>query len=208
MIIYGLRAPFPFLKGHVRHVRPVWLMEEMGIPYDLHFLDLEKGEEEAKEYLEINPFGKVPALTDGSLKLSESGAICSYLAEKYGQLIPPAKTPERAKHDQWMYVAVTMIEPHTVRVLAADFFYKDEPEGPVLRAAALESLKDSLGVLENHLSENTYLMGNDFTVSDIMMTASLRLLSHTDVLKEYPRICSYMNRNIERPAFLKAAELQ
>lgn len=208
MIIYGLRAPFPFLKGHVRHVRPVWLMEEIGAPYDLRLMDTEKGEETKKEFLDINPFGKVPALHDESLKLCESGAICTYLAEKYGKFIPPAKTQERAVHDQWMYVAVTMIEPHTVRVLAADFFYKDEPEGPILRKAALEALGDSLDVLETHLEKNTYLTGNGFTVADIMMTSCLRLLSYTDVLAKWPKISSYLSKNSERPAFVKAAALQ
>ncbi len=208
MVIYGLRAPFPFLKGHVRHIRPVWLMEELGVPYELHFLDSDKGDETTREYLEINPFGKVPALQDGPLKMSESGAICTYLAEKFEKLIPSARTPERAIHDQWMYVAVTMVEPHSVRVLSADFFYEGEPEGPVLREAALDALVPTLEVLESHLGKNTYITGNEFAVADIMMTASLRLVSYTDILQKYPSICFYINRTTERPAFLKAIALQ
>src|SRR3954469_24799734 len=113
MQIHGLKAPFPSLKGHVRHVRPVWLMEELEAPYQLKLMDVEKSEETAPEYLAINPFGRVPALEDGAFRLCESGAICTYLADKHGKLIPRAGTPERAKHDQWMYVAVTMVEPHT-----------------------------------------------------------------------------------------------
>jgi glutathione S-transferase len=183
-------------------------VEELGVPYELTLLDTEKGEEAGKEFLEINPFGKVPALQDGDLKMYESAAICSYLAEKHERFIPLAKTHERALHDQWMYVAVTMIEPHTVRVFAADFFYKDEPEGPILREAALDALGDSLAVIEAHLQKNAYLTGSAFTVSDIMMTTALRPLAHTSVLASYPRITAYVAKNELRPAFLKAVVLQ
>lgn len=207
MILYGLRAPFPFVKGLVRHIRPVWLMEELGAPYDLQYLDLET-EKTEKAYLEINPFGRVPSLQDGALKLFESGAICTYLADRYEKLIPAVKTHERAIHDQWMYVAVTMIEPHTARLFAADFFYKGEPEEPLFREAAIESLEGSLAVLENHFAKNKHLCGNEFTVSDILMTTSLRIASHTDLLSKYPRIAAYVKLNSERPAFQRAVVQQ
>src|SRR4051812_37480512 len=102
MNIHGLRAPFPFLKSHVRHIRPVWLMEEIGAPYELRFVELEPSDQDWAAYLRINPFGKVPALQDGKHDVFESGAICTYLADKHGKLIPKAGTPERAQHDQWM----------------------------------------------------------------------------------------------------------
>ena len=209
MMIYGLRAPLPFLKGHVRHLRPVWLMEELGVPYELHFLDGEKSEEVSKDYLEINPFGKVPSLRDGSLTLFESAAICNYLADKYGKLIPEARTPARALYDQWMYVSVTMVEPHTVRILSTDFFYeKDDPEAPILREAALENLEGTLPVIEAHLGKNAYLMGSEFSVADILMTSCLRLAAHSDLFKKYPKISSYIHRNSERRAFQAAFALQ
>ncbi|MBI3542414.1 MAG: glutathione S-transferase family protein [Deltaproteobacteria bacterium] len=208
MKVYGLRAPLPFIKGLVRHLRPVWLLEELGAPYELHYLDLEKGEEESAQYLALNPFGKVPALEDGALRMFESGAICTYIADKHGKLIPKHGTPERARHDQWMFAAVTMVEAYTVRVFVADFFYKGEPEAPVLREAALESLVDSLKAVEGHLEKNAYLMGADFSVCDILMTHSLGPIAHTDILAKYPKITGYVNRNRERPAFLKAVAQQ
>ena len=208
MKIYGLRAPLPFLKSHVRHVRPIWLMEEIGAAYDVHYLDLEKEEEASPTYLAVNPFGKVPALEDGAVKMCESGAICSYLADKHGKLIPRAGTPERALHDQWMYASVAMIEPHTVRLLAADFFYKDEPEAPLMKSMALESLEENLPPIEAQLAKTAYIAGNDFTVADVMMTATLRLASHTDLFAKYPKISAYIAKNAARPAFQRAAEQQ
>jgi glutathione S-transferase len=208
MKIYGGKAPFPFMKSHVRQIRPIWVMEELGQPYDVELLDLAKGEEAAPEYLTLNPFGRVPALEDGSVRLFESGAICAYLADKFGKLIPKAGTPERARHDQWVFTAVTMVEPHTLRLVAADFFYKDEPEAPVMRSLAYESLEGTLPPLESVLLQKTYLNGDRFTVADIMMTACLRFAAHTDLYSKYPAITAYLNRNTERPAFQRAAAKQ
>lgn len=207
-VIYGARAPLPFIKGLVRHLRPVWLMEEIGATYELRFVDLAKEEETSPAFLALNPFGKLPALEDGSLRMFESGAICSYLADKLGKLIPAPKTPERALHDQWMYAVVTMIEPLASRVFAADFFYKDEPEGPVLREAALENFPDNLAAIESQLKKNPYITGRDFAVADIMLTSTLKIVAHTDLMDAHPSLKAYFKRNIARPAHLKAHELQ
>src|SRR5687768_2672078 len=86
--IYGAKAPWPFLKGVIRDIRPVWLMEELGEPYERISLDPMKGETRSEAYLAINPFGKIPALQDNELSLFQSSTVCVYLADKFQKWIP------------------------------------------------------------------------------------------------------------------------
>jgi len=83
-----------------RAIRPRWLLEEIGVPYELKRLNLQAGEQKKPGYLKINPNGTVPALVDGDLALFESAAICQYLADKFPEkrLAPPVGTPERGRY--------------------------------------------------------------------------------------------------------------
>src|SRR5262245_13357522 len=96
-----------------RATRCRWLLEEMGVPYELVQLDLSKGGHKPPGYLEANPHGAVPALTDGDLTMIESSAICMYLVDKFPEkkMAPPPGTPERGRFYQWMVYAVATVEP-------------------------------------------------------------------------------------------------
>jgi len=76
----------------------LWMLEELGQPYDIHLLSLSKGENRAPDYLAINPMGKVPALKDGDVALAEAAAICAYVAERYpeAKLAPPLNSDPKA----------------------------------------------------------------------------------------------------------------
>ena len=122
--IYGAKAFRPELKGVIRDLRPIWMLEELGLKYERISLDPQKGENKTPEYLKLNPTGKVPTLQDGDFTIFESAAICQYLAEKNGRLVPAKGTPDYFTCLQWCYFAVTNIEPQCGRVFAADFFYE------------------------------------------------------------------------------------
>src|SRR5579875_974030 len=96
-----------------RAVRPRWVLEEIGAPYELVKIDLAKNEQKRPEYLAVNPNGTVPALEDGDLRLFESAAICQYLADKFpeARLAPPPGTPARGLYYQWIHYAMSGVEP-------------------------------------------------------------------------------------------------
>src|SRR5262249_16435341 len=114
--IYGAKAFVPALKGIIRDIRPAWMLEELGVPYERISLDAKGGETQKPEYLKLNPFGKVPTLQDGDFSMFESAAICQYLAERHNKFIPEKGTPEYYTCLQWCYFAVTNIEPNCARI--------------------------------------------------------------------------------------------
>lgn len=95
-----------------RSLRILWTLEEIGADYGLVKVDLFKGEAEEPAFLQLNPAGKVPVLVDDDLVLSESGAICTYLADKYPEtgLAPEPRTGQRAIYDQMCFFALTELE--------------------------------------------------------------------------------------------------
>ena len=92
----------------------LWLLEELGVPYALKRLDLEKGEHKSVEMLRLNPLGKVPTLTDGETTISERAAIATYLADRYapGHLAPRLEDPKRGEYLRWMFYSVGVMEPY------------------------------------------------------------------------------------------------
>jgi glutathione S-transferase len=96
-----------------RSLRALWVLEEAGVPYERVRLDLSAGEQKSPDYRAINPMAKVPALTDGSAAVAESGAICAYVAEAVPQagLAPPLGDPARGRYLQWLFFSPGCIEP-------------------------------------------------------------------------------------------------
>ena len=201
--IYSAKAPWSFIKGLIRDVRPTWVCEELGLPYERIVLDPTKGETRSPEYLEINPFGKIPSLVDGSFKLSQSAAICEYLADKAGALIPKIGTPERAKHSQWMYMAVTDIEPRIFMSFRSKHFL-DESEASIgqwLDADARKILKFYFGVLNQELSSRPYLMGTEFMLADLFLSVVCSPFRGDALLTEHAALNAYVEKNLSRPAY-------
>lgn len=198
--IYCGKAPFPFLRGVIRDNRPVWMLEELGVPYDAEFID-PRADTQTPEYLAMNPFGKVPVLKDGELTLFESGAICQYLADKYGKLAPKPGTPERYRHDQWLFAAIANFEFNANRVFACDNFFEKGAGTDAKRANALEGLDNWLPQLDKHLGKSPYLSGEEFQLCDLIMTTVLRYLAEKDYLAKYQGVREFVMRNMDRSAF-------
>lgn len=208
MKIYGIRSFTDVLKGHIRHIRPTWLLEELEIPYEMEMLEPDEKSFASPEFLAKNPFGRAPVLEDGDFVLYESGAICAYLAQKAGRMIPKAGTKEYAIHDQWMNIATTTMEPNTMRIFACDFFYeKDETTGKI-RELAEKMLVSPLHALEKTLQEQPYLMGRDFQVADLFLTSVSRPILGDAILKPFPKFKAYLEKNFARPAFGRAMKHQ
>lgn len=202
--LYCALAPRDVIKGHIRDLRPTWLLEELGIPYERIVLDPRAGETRTPEHFSRSTFGKIPAIQDGDFTLFESAAIVGYIAQKDGRLIPPAGTQERAVHDQWVFCAVSNIEPHNSRLWACDHSRAPGPATSDIRATAQAALKGYLDIFEERFRRDDYVMGQRFMAADIILTTALGYVWQCGELDRYPSTKAYVTRMRSRPAFQKA----
>ncbi|GLC42185.1 hypothetical protein PLESTB_000639900 [Pleodorina starrii] len=163
-----------------------WYLHELGVAGDVEVVNLdmrEKREHKSDWFKQVNPFGKLPALEDGDLKLFESGAILLYLADKYGKLSSPQ---ERARATQWSLFANS--------TMTNAVFVEQWRE---------RSMPDIFRTLDELLSRQSYIEGDSFSVSDVAVGAYLlyipAFLPQLD-LTPYPNVLAYMKRMAERPA--------
>lgn len=205
--VFG-NAPRPVWEV-TRDLRVLWALEESGLPYRLHPLDFEAGELESPEYTRIQPFGQIPAIEDDGFALFESAAIVLHLAEKSGRLLPPERLG-RALAVQWAFAAVNSVEPALAEVFVLDHFAADQPWARARRPDAEAQARRCLAALERVLARRDYLLGDDFSAPDIVMTTVLRLVRHTDLLRAAPHVAVYRERCEKRPAWTQviAAHLQ
>lgn len=202
MIVYASYGFPPFLKGVVRDIRVMWALEELGLPYEFHWMDATKGEHGQSPNRDINPFGKIPSFSDGDVKLFESGAIVNYLYDKAGQL--PKDARARADQLQWILAAINTIEPPFIDILRWDFFWTDRPGRDVRYPEIIEIAKTRLAELERALGTKPYLTG-EFGPADILMTTVLAFAQHKpEVFEKAPGIRAYLERNHARPAYARA----
>lgn len=185
--------------------RPRWMLEELGVPYELARLDASKGETRSPEHLARQPLGHVPALEDGEVRMFESAAICLYLAEKYPEkgLVPPAATPGRAATYQWLFYAMTELEP-PCSALSAE---RKKPEGERSSAAvegARARFRKAAAALEPVLARGPFLLGADLTVADVVVGAVLAWGRSYGALEGLRAAEAYLDRLKERPAWKRA----
>ncbi|AKG24932.1 glutathione S-transferase (plasmid) [Calothrix sp. 336/3] len=161
-----------------------WYLEELGIKYEYISLNISAGENRKPEYLAINPMGKVPAISDGNLKLWESGAILLYLSEKYQK--KTGSIEEYPQVTQWVFFANATLSP------ALFTEEKRKTEMPRL-----------LTVLNQILQNKSFLVGNNLTAADIGIASYLyyaKILVPVNY-DRYPAITAYLNAMEARPAF-------
>lgn len=187
------------------------MLEETGLPYEAHYIDIGNNESWTPEFLSLNPNGKIPAILDPNgpddkpLPLFESGAILLYLAEKTGQLLPdnPARRYETI---QWVFFQMANIGPIFGQV---GFFHKFagreyEDKRPLKRYA--DETKRLLGVLETRLERRDWIMGGDYTIADISTLGWVRnLIGFYEArdLVEFDRlehVAAWLERCLARPA--------
>lgn len=183
-----------------------WMLEELEIPYQLRVLNLRKGENKRASFLAINPMGKVPAITHGDVAVTETAAICCYLADAFPQagLAIAVGDPRRGPYLKWLFFAVSTLEP-----ALTDRMYKREPIAPM--AASYGDFEHLLGVVANAVTVGPYLFGQTFTAADLMLGAELQWGMMTGALPARPEITAYVDRLKQRPAlarvYAKDAEL-
>jgi len=189
----------PQSRGRIAH----WMMEELGQPYQTHWLDYGAAMK-APEFLAINPMGKVPTLRHGNAVITEAAAICAYLADAFpGQGLKPAPgTPESAAYHRWLFFASGPLE----QAVVARSLGWVVPEG---RSAMVGfgSYDDTLNALELALSGAPYLCGERFTAADVYVGSSLGWGLVFGTIEKRPVFEAYAKRVQSRPAALRADEL-
>ena len=195
--LYGISASRAF--------RPMWLMEEIDLDYELIPVDFRKGENRTKDYLAINPNGKIPTLIDDDLVLYESMAINLYLAKQYGGNFYPDDPAQEALANMWSYWVMTEVEHSLLTILLNTRLLPEEQRKPERIERNLLLLEKPFSVLNDALEGKTFLIGEAFSIADLNVAAVISWCRPARVnLKRWPNMKNWLERCISRPAFKQA----
>lgn len=173
------------------------MLEEVGVPYTLRFVDITRGEQKQPELLSLNPMGKLPTLIDGETVVTESAAIALYLADRYapGRLAPPIDDPRRGPYLRWSFFAPSVIEPGVAAKLGG-WDYRESAAGWGSQAAMLEAMRSAV--------RGGYVLGDAFSMADVVFGGTVRYLRMVGALEPDPVFDAYIERLSARPALQRA----
>ena len=186
--------------GPTRSLRALWTLRELDVDFEVVNVNLMKGEHRRPEFLAINPAGKVPVLVDGDVVLTESVAIVLYLAEKYPEkhLLPAGLGP-RAEVNRWLFFTVTELEQPLWRIARHTALYPKEKRLAAEIPIARQDFLDMGTVLEKHMTDRTYLVGDTVTVADFVAAYTLDWANEVHLLDTFPLLGAYMEKMYARP---------
>jgi glutathione S-transferase len=190
-----------------RATRPRWLLEELGIEYELVRINLSAREQKSDEYLKVHPHGLVPALVDDDDEtLIESGAICLYLADKYPEknLAPPVSSPLRGPYYQWCFYTIATMEPVLLQVMLNTVLLPPSKRSETAAEDGKSAFVSICDVLQNALAGKQFLLGDQFTAADVLMGSTLNWAHRLGLLHGRSELLAYLNRLMSRPAFERA----
>jgi len=176
------------------------LLEELGVPYDLHVLNLKKGEQRQPQYLAVNPMGKVPAIVHDGVLVTEQPAVYLYLADLYPQvgLAPAIGDPLRGPYLRWMVYYGSSFEPAVV-----DRSQKRDPAPP--STCPYGDFDTMLGTVNQQLVKGPYILGERFTAADVLWGIALKWTVGFKLVPPSPQIEAYIERVNSRPAIKRSA---
>jgi glutathione S-transferase len=204
-----------------RSQRVLWLLEELGVPYEVKRYERDTATLLAPPELKaVHPLGKSPVITDGDTTVAESGAIVEYLVERYGngRLVPPAGSPERLRYRYFLHYAEGSAMPPLLMKLVFDriesspmpFFAKPIARGIAakVKASFIEpNLRSHLDYLERELANRAWFAGDEFTAADVQMSFPLEVaVSRGGLDATRPRLMNFLDRCHGRPAYRRALE--
>lgn len=181
-----------------RAANVVWMLEELGVPYELRHVDILAGAHKTPEILALNPMGKLPILTDGDAVVTESAAIGVYLADRYapGKLAPALDDPARGTYLRWSFFAPSVIEPAAM-AKSAGWSVKEGAAGWGSYAAMLSSC-------ESAVAGRAFVLGERFSMADVIFGGTLGYMLTFGMLERRPVFEEYVARLAERPARKRA----
>ena len=179
----------------------LWMLEEIGEPYDIHLLSMKTGANREPAYLAVNPMGKVPALRHGDAVITEVAAVCCYLADAFPQagLNIPQGDPRRGPYLKWLFFG-----PGTLEGAVMDRAFPRAAQAP--RAAlGYGDFDTTMDVVAAAVTPGPYLMGEKFTAADVVIGSNLRWATQFKLIPERKEFVDYVARFVDRPAAKRAA---
>ena len=178
----------------------LWMLEELGEPYDIKLLSLASGDNRKPDYLAVNPMGKVPALKHGDTVITEVAAICTYLADEFpsAKLNVPIGTSRRGVYLKWLFFNPGCLEPAVIDRAAPR---KEDAKRAMLGYGDFDT---TMNVLAKALEKGPWLMGEQFTAADVVIGANIRWGMIFKLIPERKEFTDYAARIAARPAAQRA----
>jgi glutathione S-transferase len=187
-----------------RATRNLWVLEELGLPYQLSKVNLAEGAHRKPEFMAINPAAKIPAMTDdnGNVAMSESFAINLYLAQRYGVgKLWPTDPAEQAACLQWSMWAATEVEMPIVAVVVEKVFKPADKSDQATIDRNIARFTPEIKYIDAYLAGKDYLVGNSFTIADLNAACILNSLNRIGFdLAPYPNLARWLKASTSRPA--------
>jgi glutathione S-transferase len=190
-----------YFTPRTRSTRPRWMLEELGVPYELIAVNLDAKENREPGYLRLHPLGQVPALVDGDVTVFESIAICMYLADRFPDrsLAPPVSSPLRGQYYQWLLFCASTIEPAIGR-----WSQHGGDVAEAEREKARARFTAVADVLTRALTTGEHMLGDPFSTVDVIVGSNLNWARRVGLLDGRDALASYVDRLLARPAARRA----
>ena len=189
-----------------RSQRILWLLEEIGVPYEIKFYDRDPATNLAPpELVAVHPLGKSPVLEDAGRIVIESAAIAEYICDYHGgeKLVPQRGTDDHVRHLQWMHFAEgSAMTPILLRIYTARL---GEAAAP-LEARITQQLDSHFAYMESAVSEDGHFVGDTLTAADIMLSFPAEIAIMQGMAPRYPKLANFVNACHGRPAWRRARE--
>lgn len=183
----------PQSRGRIVH----WMLEEIGAPYDIKMIDLGANEHKSSAYLAINPMGKIPALVHRGTVITESAAICAYLADAFpaANLAPTPDDAARGTYYRWLFFGAGCVEP----ALADKMLGRPAVTRP--GALGYGTYADTMSALETAVTPGPFILGESFTAVDVYIASQIGWGKLTNSIEPRPVLFKYLERCTDRPAY-------
>jgi glutathione S-transferase len=189
-----------------RSQRVLWLLEELGAPYEMKRYQRDARTRLAPPELEaVHPLGKSPVITDGGVRIAESGAIVDYIIRRYGEgrLMPLPGSPDFEPYNEWLHYA----EGSAMLPLMLNLYVSRLKEaGAPLHPRIDSEMANHLGYVDRALKGRAFLVGDALTGADIQMSFVAEMAKVFDKLGPYPDLAAWLGRMHARPAFQRSLE--
>jgi len=198
-----------YFAPNSRAVRIAWLLEELGLEYEVEKYSVGDRALRTPEYYKIHPMGRIPVLEDGATRIYESGAIVQYLLARHsnGRLAPSVDEASFPEYLQWLHYAEGSIMGQVNILVVETILLPPEKRNDVNVNRALKLLRVALGNVDQRLQDREYLTGT-FSGADIMTGhACFGAMKAGAEIEDYKQLKAYIDRLLERPALKKAREL-
>ncbi|SNS31980.1 glutathione S-transferase family protein [Sphingopyxis indica] len=187
-----------------RSQRILWLLEEIGAPYEIKYYERDATTNLAPpELLAVHPLGKSPVLEDDGRAIIESGAIVEYLCERHGggHLVPARGTDDHVSHLEWLHFAEgSAMTPILLRLYTARLGAAAEP----LEARIAQQLDSHFSYMESKLGPSGHFIGDDLSAADIMLSFPAEIAVMQGMAPRYPKLAEFVNMCHARPAWQRA----